>query len=90
MTTIMPDPNGHFADAAMNAYTASCSMCESTEAQTRPSWLFRDVIRVSMDGDQHCVLFGESSQEGVVGFGKTMAEAMAAFDADWNGKAAKK
>lgn len=44
----------------------------------RPSVLYRPQIMA--DGTMWCVLLGDNLQEGVSGFGKTPAEAMAAFD----------
>ena len=44
----------------------------------RPSVIYRPAIFA--DGDHWCVLLGEDLAVGVSGFGKTPAEAMAAFD----------
>lgn len=44
----------------------------------RPSVVYRPAIYA--DGDHWCALLGEDLQVGVSGFGKTPAEAMAAFD----------
>ena len=41
------------------------------------------VQAVGHDGDQWCALYGENLQEGVAGFGRTPAEAMADFDQAW-------
>lgn len=50
----------------------------------RPSVLYRPTI--SADGMEWCALLGEDLMTGVCGFGKTPAEAMAAFDrAFWKG-----
>ena len=49
--------------------------------QTRPSVMYRPSL--SPDGDQWCALYGENLQEGVAGFGRTPAEAMADFDQAW-------
>lgn len=46
-----------------------------------PSVLYRP--RLSRDGNAWCALYGEDLQLGVAGFGKSPAEAMAAFDAAW-------
>lgn len=53
----------------------------STE-MTRPCVLFRP--RVFIDGDMWCALYGENLQDGVAGFGKSVADAMADFDAEWS------
>lgn len=51
----------------------------------RPSVVFRP--RIFPDGDMWCVLLGENLQVGISGFGKTPAEATAAFDAAfWKGE----
>ena len=39
--------------------------------------------RLSIDGNQWCALYGENLQDGVVGFGDSPVEAMAAFDKAW-------
>lgn len=46
-----------------------------------PSVLYRPSI--SIDGNQWCALYGENLLDGVVGFGDSPAEAMAAFDKEW-------
>lgn len=39
----------------------------------------------SRDGDQFCYLYGDNLQDGIAGFGKTVAEAMSDFyRAFWN------
>lgn len=48
----------------------------------RPSTLFRP--RVFIDGDMWCALYGDNLQDGVGGFGKSVAEAMADFDKNWH------
>jgi hypothetical protein len=48
----------------------------------RPSVLYRPAL--SLDGDHYCALYGENIQDGVAGFGKTPAEAMAEFDKEWH------
>jgi hypothetical protein len=40
-------------------------------------------IRISIDGNQWCVLYGENLQDGVAGFGDSPANAAAAFDQAW-------
>ena len=40
-------------------------------------------VRVFMDGDQWCVLMGSNIQEGIAGFGSTVAEAFAEFGKAW-------
>jgi hypothetical protein len=51
----------------------------------RPCVLFKPTL--SADGTEWCALLGEDLVQGVAGFGKTPAEAMAAFDlAFWKGQ----
>ena len=47
----------------------------------RPSVLFRPAL--SMDGNQHCALYGSNLQEGIAGFGDSAEEAMRDFDKNW-------
>lgn len=50
-------------------------------ALTAPHVLMRPEL--SVDGNMYCFLFGRNLQEGVAGFGRTVAEAAAAFDKAW-------
>lgn len=50
--------------------------------QQRPSTLFKPAI--SMDGNQWCALYGENLQDGLAGFGDTVAKAMDDFDKNWS------
>jgi hypothetical protein len=36
--------------------------------------------KVSIDGNQYCVLYGDNIQDGVAGFGDTLIDAIWAFD----------
>lgn len=47
----------------------------------RPSVLYRPAI--SIDGNQWCALYGENLQDGIAGFGDTVADAMRDFDQAW-------
>lgn len=40
--------------------------------------------RISIDGNQWCVLFGENLQDGVCGFGDTPYKAVLDFNKAWN------
>ncbi len=53
----------------------------SNEMQ-RPSVLYRPAI--SIDGNQWCALYGDDLQDGIAGFGDTVADAMADFDKAWH------
>jgi hypothetical protein len=57
---------------------------EAAYEQQRPFVVLRP--RMLLDGDQWCALYGEDLQNGVVGFGKSPAEAASNFDAKWHEK----
>jgi hypothetical protein len=40
-------------------------------------------LRIFLDGDSWCVLYGRDLQSGICGFGSTTLSAMAAFDRQW-------
>jgi len=46
-----------------------------------PSAIYRPEL--SIDGDRWCALYGKNLHDGVSGFGKSPAEAMAEFDRAW-------
>lgn len=48
----------------------------------RPSTIYRPAI--SLDGNMWCALYGDNLQDGVAGFGRSPAEAMADFDKNWS------
>ena len=50
----------------------------------RPSVLFRPKLQI--DGDHWCALYGDNLVEGICGFGRSPAEACAAFDKAWTEK----
>lgn len=52
--------------------------CIAAGEMARPSVVYKPTLMA--DGDMWCVLLGEDLQVGVAGFGKTVAEAMTAFD----------
>lgn len=66
---------GHYLACVAEQFSASAA------AQSLPSVLYRPAI--SIDGDQWCALYGSNLQDGVVGFGASVAEAMADFDTQW-------
>lgn len=53
----------------------------AAEEAHRPSVLFRPTLGI--DGNQWCALYGSNLMEGVVAFGDTPEQAMAAFDDEW-------
>jgi hypothetical protein len=65
-------------EARMAGALAQQAVCE----YQRPSALFRP--RLSVDGDQWCVLYGENLQEGCAGFGSSPDAAMRDFDLNWS------
>jgi hypothetical protein len=52
--------------------------CAAAMEMARPSVVYKPTLMA--DGDMWCVLLGDDLQVGVAGFGKTVAEAMTAFD----------
>ncbi len=52
--------------------------CATAMEMARPSVVYKPTLMA--DGDMWCVLLGEDLQVGIAGFGKTVAEAMTAFD----------
>lgn len=40
--------------------------------------------KISIDGNQWCVLYGENLQDGIAGFGDTPWKAVAAFNKAWH------
>lgn len=52
--------------------------CIAAGEMARPSAVYKPTLMA--DGDMWCALLGENLQVGVAGFGKTVAEAMTAFD----------
>lgn len=51
------------------------------DSLTAPRILMKPTL--SPDGDMWCAMYGEDPVQGVVGFGETPAQAMAAFDEEW-------
>jgi hypothetical protein len=73
------------ADACREAFDISHmrailqeQFCASAMEMARPCVLFKPALL--QDGDMWCVLLGENLQEGIAGFGATVAEAMTNFD----------
>lgn len=64
-----------------NSIEASKAFTEIMYQWTRPSVLYQMRIRISKDGNQWCMLLGDNLQEGIAGFGDTVAQARDAFDA---------
>jgi len=52
-----------------------------TYEMQRPSTIYRPTL--SIDGNQWCAIYGENLQDGVAGFGDSVAKAMDDFDANW-------
>jgi hypothetical protein len=72
------------SNIAFYAEQACRSAQEAANEHSRPCILFKPVL--SLDGNKWCALYGSNLQEGVAGFGDSPAEAMYAFDAEWNKK----
>ena len=52
----------------------------------RPSVLYQKSLKISVDGDEYCVLLGENLVEGMAGFGKTLHKAMNDFDTNFGSR----
>ena len=69
---------GHYAERVGTAWE------EAAAEQMRPSVLLKP--KLSVDGDQWCVLYGDNLQEGVCGFGESPSDAMRDFDESFSAK----
>ncbi len=65
-------------DLGMTSQIIQEQFCSAAMEMARPCVLFKPTLMA--DGDMWCVLLGDNLQIGVAGFGKTVAEAMTAFD----------
>ena len=81
MNMLCQDIVGQF-DFSHHAEIVKQDLLNIAYQQTRPSVLFRPSIQP--DGNQWCVLYGESLHDGITGFGDTPAAAMADFDNEWH------
>lgn len=54
----------------------------------RPSVLFQQRLDIAKDGNQYRVLLGTNLQDGIAGFGTTLAQAMLDFDKNYQGESA--
>ena len=68
----------HYAERTSSAYQ------EAAEEQMRPSVLYKPALAI--DGNQWCALYGKNLQDGVAGFGDSVADAMYDFDKNFNAK----
>mgnify|MGYP003577421239 CR=1 FL=1 len=67
--------------AAERAFLAADADLATAQERSRPSILLRPALFV--DGDRWCALYGANLQDGLAAFGRSPAEAFAAFDAAW-------
>jgi hypothetical protein len=56
------------------------------EERARPFMLLAAHCKISIDGNQWCVLYGENLQDGVAGFGDSPDAASRDFDTSWHTK----
>lgn len=72
-------------DRITRCFDFSCqisAMLQSIEYESvRPCVMMRP--KISIDGNQWCVLYGDNLQDGVAGFGNGPAKAMQDFDNSW-------
>ena len=66
---------GHHIQAAFE------SIAESFIGNRAPSAIYRP--RISIDGNKWCALYGDNLQDGVAGFGDSVATAMQDFNRAW-------
>jgi hypothetical protein len=75
-----------FRDANISHYVmmAAEQIRQVASEYDKPSAIYRP--KVSRDGNKWCVLYGDNLQDGIAGFGDSVAEAMANFDCAWHKK----
>ncbi len=74
----------YIQELIMGEYEIQSNQRELSEINKRPSTILKP--RISLDGNQWCVLHGEDLQSGVAGFGDSPELAMADFDVNWKAK----
>ena len=76
---------GVLIDRITQCFDFSCqisAILESIEYESvRPCVMMKP--KISIDGNQWCVLYGDNLQDGVAGFGDSPAKAMQDFDRSW-------
>jgi hypothetical protein len=80
---LMQEIIGRF-DISFYADQVKNSFQEAAWEIARPSVILKPAV--SIDGNQWCVLYGENLQDGLAGFGDSLAEAMEDFDKEYNKK----
>lgn len=55
----------------------------NSQERSRPFMLLAAHVKVTIDGNQWCVLYGENLQDGVTGFGDSPDAASRDFDKNW-------
>lgn len=68
-------------NAALTEQETADNLLLASKIRCAPHSLYRP--RVYIDGDKWCALYGENLQDGVAGFGESLAEAMEDFDKNW-------
>ena len=63
-----------------NSIEYSRHLAITRDETLRPSVLYQQILKISIDGNMYCVLMGENIQEGITGFGDTMLKALNDFD----------
>lgn len=86
MSEVLSDSYQSMAANAIchNALMALLSIQQAVFEYERPSVVFKP--RLSQDGDSWLAVFGDNIATGVVGTGKSPAEAMYDFDQQWQKK----
>lgn len=80
---------------SVTAIIAAVALLAAVDAHLRTRWLSSRIrelerqqrasltdahLKLSLDGDQFCVLLGPNLQEGTAGFGRTLCDAIGDFD----------
>ena len=79
--------NSEHSHMAASSIAHSADMAK--EAIQQAAWLYAEPSaiyrpKIYIDGDHWCALYGDNLQDGVAGFGKSPAQAMNDFNANWH------
>jgi hypothetical protein len=66
-----------------NLFNGALDYSHAMNELSRPSLQLQSSIKISLDGDKWCALYGYNLQGGVAGFGDSPDKAMRDFDKQW-------
>ena len=72
----------------MADHRIQCAMEDIKYEYCRPCYVLKP--KISIDGDQWCALYGQNLQDGIAGFGDSVAEAFSDFDKNYRAKLVEK